>query len=140
MRRDFRRLITLACLALLGFGSTGCVERSMKISSTPSGARVFVNDREVGLTPVEFSFLWYGDYDIILRREGYHTLKTHYLVNAPWYQYPPIDLIAECLIPGTIKDQHILPDYTLEQAAIPPTEEVVERALEARSQALSEGS
>lgn len=123
-------------LALLALG--GCVERTMKIDSDPQGARVFVNDEEIGVTPARFAFLWYGDYDIMLRKEGYQTLKTHHRVDPPWYQYPPIDLVAECLIPGTIKDEHVLPTYALEPAGVPPIEEVIERAVELRDQALHE--
>ena len=119
---------------LLALG--GCVERIMKIDSHPQGARVFVNDEEVGDTPARFSFLWYGDYDIILRKDGFETLKTHQRVVPPWYQIPPFDLVAECLIPTTIRDEHTLPTYELEPARVPPIEEVVGRALEAREEAL----
>jgi len=117
---------------------TGCVERSLKISSDPQGARVFVNDKEIGVTPVKTNFLWYGEYDLILRREGFKTLKTSYLAKAPWYQYPPIDLIAECLIATTIKDEHVLPTYQLEPAAPPVLEEAVKRAVDLRSEAVGQ--
>ncbi len=138
MTRTRRRLLDSVTLlgALLILG--GCVERIMKIDSHPRGARVVVNDREVGVTPVKFSFLWYGDYDIILRREGFQTLKTNHRVNAPWYQYPPIDLIAECLILATIKDEHVLPTYQLEPVPTAAISDVVERAVQTREQALSE--
>jgi hypothetical protein len=133
-----RRLLgsVTALAALLALA--GCVERTMKIDSDPQGARVFVNDEEVGRTPAKFSFLWYGDYDIILRKDGFQTVKTHYRVAPPWYQYPPIDLLAECLIPATIKDEHVLPSYSLEPAAVPPVEEVVGRAVQLRERALHE--
>ncbi len=125
-------------MSLAAFTLGGCVERTMKIDSQPQGARLFVNDEEVGVTPAKFSFLWYGDYDIMLRKEGFQTLKTHARVDPPWYQYPPIDLVAECFIPGTIKDEHVLPTYSLEPAQVPPVQEIVERAVELREQALRE--
>ena len=131
------RISWIACpLALLALG--GCVERIMKIDSEPQGARAFVNDEEIGVTPVKFSFLWYGDYDIMLRKAGYQTLKTNCRVDPPWYQVPPIDLVAECLIPGTIRDEHVLPIYALQPARTPAAEEVVERAVELRERALYE--
>jgi hypothetical protein len=99
---------------------------------------ITVNDEEVGVSPVKFSFLWYGDYDIIARKGGYKTLKTHYRVNAPWYQYPPIDLVAETLLPITIRDEHVVPMLKLEAAEAPTVEEVIRRAGELRRQALSE--
>ncbi len=134
MTRIPRRTWTTAALAGLALCVTGCVERSMKISSDPEGARVFVNDEEVGLTPVKLSFLWYGDYDIVLRKEGYETLKTNHRVRAPWYQWPPFDLIAETLVPGTIRDEHELPLYELTPLERPDVSGVVQRAEELRDQ------
>ena len=130
-RRSFGWLAVLAILLVLG----GCVERTMKIDSDPQGARVLLNDEEVGVTPAKLSFLWYGDYDVILRKDGFETLKTHYRLDPPWYQYPPFDLIAECLIPATIRDAHVLPTYELKPMAVSPIEEIAERANEARRQA-----
>jgi len=115
----------------------GCVERIMKIDSDPQGARVFINDEEVGVTPAQVAFLWYGDYDIILRKEGYQTLKTHQRLTAPWYQYPPLDFVAECLVPKTIRDVRVLPTYALEPASTPLPRDVVQRAVELRAQALA---
>lgn len=126
------RVVGLALLVGLG----GCVERTLKIDSQPQGARVFINDAEVGATPVKVSFLWYGDYDIMLRKDGYQTLKTHYQVRPPWYQYPPFDLITECLLPVMIRDEHVLPTYELVPADSPPLGELVERAVELRTRAL----
>ena len=135
--RFFRPAVQLAAALLLA-GACGCVERVMKISSDPGGARVFLNDEEVGLTPVTVAFLWYGDYDVILRKEGYETLKTHYRVHPPWYQFPPADIVAETLVPGTIRDVHVLPTYELAESLTPPAEEVVQRAAELRERALLE--
>lgn len=125
---------TILAAAVIAAG--GCVERTMKISTDPPGARVFVNDEEVGLSPVKFSFLWYGDYDIVIRKEGYETLRTHYRVDAPWHQWPPFDLIAETLIPFTIRDEHVLPVYALEPLRRPEVQAVVQRAEQARDEAL----
>lgn len=107
----------------------------MKISTRPPGAVVIVNDEEVGLSPVKFNFLWYGDYDIIVRKEGYDTLKTHHRVKPPWYQLPPFDLVAETLIIGTLHDDHVLPTYELQAAVIPTTADVIGRAVELRERA-----
>jgi hypothetical protein len=124
-----------ATLALALVGPGGCVERIMKIETDPPGVLITVNDEEVGVSPVKFSFLWYGDYDIIARKDGYRTLKTHYRVDAPWYQYPPIDLVAETLVPATIRDEHVLPLLKLVPAEQPTVEQVVERAAALRRRA-----
>ena len=126
-----RTTTLLALLMPLG----GCVERIMKIETDPPGALITVNDEEVGVSPAKFSFLWYGDYDIIARKTGYKVLKTHYRVDPPWYQYPPIDLVAETLIPTTIRDEHVLPVLRLEPAEQPTVEEVIRRAGQLRRQA-----
>ena len=130
----FGSILAAGVLLLLG----GCVERTMKITTRPPGAVVIVNDEEVGLSPVRFSFLWYGDYEIILRMPGYETLKTHYRTKPPWYQWPPFDLVAETMIASTIHDEHVLPTFELEPAELPAIAEVVERAVELRDRALFE--
>ncbi len=130
-------------LVLVGLGAlplAGCVERTLKITSTPPGARAFINDEEVGLTPVKFSFTWYGDYDIVLRKPGYQTLKTHYRIDPPWYQVPPIDLVSETMVIGTIHDDHEAPPFELQPVEPVPTSQVVERAVELRERATFEGN
>jgi hypothetical protein len=132
----FVRAATLTGLAIVLLVGAGCVERNMKIQTDPPGALVSINDEEVGVSPVKFSFLWYGDYDIVLRKAGSQTLTTHYRVDAPWYEWPPIDLIAETLIPTQIRDEHELPTFALAPAETPAVADVVQRAVEAREEAL----
>lgn len=128
-----------AALAIVLMALGGCVERTARIQTQPPGALVIVNDEEVGVSPVKFSFLWYGDYDIILRKPGYQTLKTHQRIDAPWYEWPPLDLVAETMVPTTIRDEHVLPAYKLEPTSQPAVSDVVERAVELRDQALYHG-
>ena len=104
----------------------GCVEREMTITSEPGGALVFVSDREVGRTPVSLPFTWYGDYDIILRRDGFQTLKTHAEINPPWYEVPPLDLLSH-VAPWTYRDQRFL-HYKLEALELPSDEKLIEDA------------
>jgi len=108
----------------------GCIEREMTITSEPAGALVFVSDVEVGRTPVTVPFTWYGDYDIILRRQGYRTLKTHANINAPVHQIPPLDLFTS-LAPWTVQDHRFL-HYRMEKLAQPTDAELVRRADELR--------
>jgi hypothetical protein len=89
----------------------GCVEQTMKIDSDPPGALVYLNQQEVGRTPVTRDFKWYGDYDVQLRMEGYETLKTHQSVIAPAWNWAPFDLLAE-LLPIPLKDRRAY-SYTL---------------------------
>jgi hypothetical protein len=91
----------------------GCeVQRSLTVQSNPPGALVFLNDQEIGRTPVTRNFKWYGTYDVEVRDEGYETLRTKAKVWAPWWQVPPIDLVA-VFIPG-LEDHHDL-TFTLQR-------------------------
>jgi hypothetical protein len=81
----------------------GCVEQTLTVNSDPPGALVYLNDQEVGRTPLTRDFNWYGDYDVQLRLEGYETLKTHKPVTAPLWNWVPFDLVAN-LLPFTFRD------------------------------------
>lgn len=107
-RTIFSRTLWLLALPLLA----GCVERTLQVTSEPSGALVYLNGDEVGRTPMRKNFLWYGTYDVELRKEGYETKVTEAKVWAPWWQIPPIDLLAE-LIPLPLQDNHAV-SYTLQ--------------------------
>ena len=75
--------------------ATGCAQRTLTINSEPSGALVYLNGEEVGRTPMKYDFIFYGDYDVVLRREGYQTLKTHRDLKTPINMVPPLDLFSE---------------------------------------------
>ena len=98
------KLIALAIFSMLCLN--GCVERLITVTTDPPGAIVWLNGEEVGATPVTTSFTWYGTYDVVIRKDGYETLKTAQDTPAPFYQWPGIDLVSECLLPFTITDHH----------------------------------
>jgi hypothetical protein len=113
----------------------GCakVQRTVSIDSDPPGALLTMNDQEVGRTPVTRDFIWYGWYDVILRKEGYKTLKTKAEVIAPAWQWPPFDLIAD-FSPARLKDKHKLM-FKLEPEEEPPSnEDMLGRAEQMRVQ------
>lgn len=72
----------------------GCLERTVTITSEPPGALVILNDEEIGRTPVETGFRYFGVYDVRLQREGYEPLATEKEAVAPVWEYPGIDLLA----------------------------------------------
>jgi hypothetical protein len=90
-------LVTLLAVA-------GCVERKLTINTDPAGAQVFLNDEEIGVSPVTASFNWYGDYNITIRKQGRETLQTHRNLQAPWYDLFPFDFLTQILYPGRIVD------------------------------------
>jgi len=130
----FRTTITLVVIAL---ALPGCVRRTLTIQTEPAGALVFLNDEEVGRSPVSTDFTWYGDYDVAIRHPGYQTLKTHIPVLPPWYQLPPLDFLAEVFWPGHIHDTHTHA-FTLAPSVTPGREELIERAEAVRDRASSE--
>ncbi len=75
----------------------GCVERTITITTEPPGALVWLNDREVGRSPVEVKFDYYGTYDVRLEREGYERQMTTGKADAPIWEFVGLDLVAELL-------------------------------------------
>lgn len=90
--KTFCVMSALACGTLF---STGCVKRTLLIESDPPGALVYLNDEEVGRTPVTVPFTWYGTYDVRLEMAGYRTLHTEHELEQPWWEHPGPDLFAE---------------------------------------------
>ena len=91
----------IVVVILLAFASlTGCVKRRISISSNPEGALVWVNDREVGRTPLQFEFLYYGEYDLRLERVGFEPIMTTRWAVSPIWEAPVVDLFAELLSPN----------------------------------------
>ena len=93
-----RNLIAIVCLA---FVATGCVKRTISVSSTPQGALVWLNDREVGRTPITIDFAYYGEYDIRLELQGHDPIMTSRWVKTPYWDAPIIDLATELVAPNS---------------------------------------
>ena len=89
------RIFVLSLTALATVLCAGCVRRTIAITSTPSDALVFVNDREVGRTPCEVDFLFYGEYDVRLKHEGYESIVGSGTASAPIWDFIGADLLVE---------------------------------------------
>ncbi|MSR19182.1 MAG: PEGA domain-containing protein [Phycisphaerales bacterium] len=76
---------------------TGCVRRTISITSDPSGALVSLNGREVGRTPCEAEFTYYGTYDVRLALSGYSTIEGGGQADAPWWDFIGADLVSEVI-------------------------------------------
>jgi hypothetical protein len=98
------RTAWLGAALVVTAASVGCVERRYVVTSDPPGALVYRNGVPLGPTPVDDFFVYYGSYDLTLVKDGYETLHARVKIDAPWYQYPPIDFVAENLFPYTIRD------------------------------------
>ncbi len=121
----------IACRSLLAAApllvATGCVERYLEIDSNPTGARIAVNGREVGVAPVTLPFAHYGTFRIdawLPDRPGATQFAT---VEAPWYQRFPIDLFSELLDPVTHVDRRaVVVEFAGDEAS--SRHELLERA------------
>jgi len=109
----------------------GCVRRRMTIRTNPPGALVYVDDYEIGTTPISHNFTYYGERKIRLVKDGFETLTVMQPIPAPWYQIPPLDFVSENLIPFEIQDNRTL-TYQLTPQVVVPTEQLLQRAEELR--------
>jgi hypothetical protein len=113
-----------------GWLTTGCVRRTITITTDPPAAMVWLNDREVGRSPVDVDFDFYGTYDVRLEREGYEPQMTSGDAQAPWWDMVVLDLVAE-LMPFPIHSR-VEWHYALEPIDDDP-EALTRRARELRS-------
>jgi hypothetical protein len=120
------QLGALLAILFVPIGS-GCVERRMTIRTNPPGALVYVDDYEIGATPVSADFTYYGTRKIRIVKDGYETLTVMQPFQTPWYEFPPVDFITENFVPGKIRDQRIL-DYQLKPQMIVPNDQLMCRA------------
>jgi len=140
MRARAVALGALACTPVL----PGCLGRTISVASDPPGALVYLNDVEIGRTPVETDFAFFGTYDVRLKLEGYEPIATSRKASAPIYEYPGPDLIAEA-IPAKIRTRiawhfDLQPLAYLQPDADKKTldRELLERAAELRDKAQGE--
>ena len=142
MRSRFTRALgAAATLSAAALCANGCgVERTLQVESQPPGALVYLNGEEAGRTPMRKTFLWYGTYDVQVRKEGYVPRSEKTRVWAPWWQIPPIDLLAD-LSPLRLQDNHVV-RYDLRPVTEQQTdpERVIDRAVAMRKRLLSSES
>jgi hypothetical protein len=120
-----------ALLGLMLCACCGCVERRMTVRTNPPGALLYVDDYQIGETPISVNFTYYGDRKIRLVKDGYETLTVLQPVSTPWYEFFPMDFVAENLVPGEIRDHRTL-DFQLKPQVVVPTEQLLARAEELR--------
>ena len=126
-----KRTIPMLLLAAAFLATTGCVERKLTITSDPPGARVYLDDRELGQTPVTTRFDFYGHRTVTLKKDGYRdTLEVREL-KKPFYQKPVIDVFAD-LGPIPFKDRQTM-HFKMEPTPQIDTDALINRGREMRS-------
>jgi len=101
MRTIARAILIVAGASVLLTSLTGCLHRRIRIVTDPPGALVHLNDVQIGRTPVEVDFTYYGVYDVRVSKPGYEPIWASEKASAPIYEWPGIDLLAEAW-PGDI--------------------------------------
>ncbi len=89
------RFLIASLLAAMCLPATGCVRRTLRIDSTPQGALVWVNHREVGRTPLEIDFTYYGNYDVELSLDGHEPMITDADADPPAWDVIGLDFLFE---------------------------------------------
>lgn len=120
-----------AMVACLLGAASGCVQRRMTIRSNPPGALVYVDDYQIGTTPVSTDFIYYGTRKIRLVKDGFETLTVRQPFPMPWYEIFPLDFVTENVWPGEIRDERVV-DLAMMPASSTPPEQMVARAEQAR--------
>ena len=126
-----RLRILIVCIVAIP-SLCGCVRRRMTVRSNPPGALVYIDDQEIGKTPVSTSYTYYGTRKIRLVRDGYETETVMQKVSPPWYQIPPLDFVSENLYPGELRDERVF-DFELSPQQVVTKEELLGRANDLRT-------
>ena len=96
--------VALACaaIALTALALTaGCVRREIEVTSTPPGALLTLNGREIGRTPTRIEFTFDGTYDVRLKLAGYESVAGSGDSDMPVWDFMGADLVAE-IVPTDI--------------------------------------
>ncbi len=107
-RQRLSRVVVSTVVASMFISSfLGCnaVKRRLTITSEPSGALVYLNDKEIGRTPISQNFVYSGTYKIRCCKEGFEMEEKYYKAGTPWYLYPGFDFFSENFVPGEIRDE-----------------------------------
>jgi hypothetical protein len=127
MLASARSLLWTLAVATAAASAGGCVERQMTIRSDPPGALVSVDNNDIGITPVTTPYIYYGQRQIRLVKDGYDTLTVLQPIPPPWYEYYGLDFISENLVPGKIRDERVF-DYRLQPQSLTPPDQLRGRA------------
>lgn len=133
-RKRAKTLFMGMLLAVSIVPTFGCVRRRLTVRTNPPGAAVYVDKHPIGHTPVSVPFTYYGTRSVEVIRDGYRTEKVMRTLSPPWYEYPPLDFLAETFWPWEIRDERII-DIEMIPEPIVSSPELMKRAEELRLQA-----
>ena len=124
-------------LVVMFFLVSGCVERLMVIKSEPKGAKVYIDGKLVGKTPVETRFKWYGSVNMIVEKPEYKTVEKIEDLPIPWFQVFPLSVITSVFVPWQIYDKREF-NYKLSKYSLTDDIEELKKGLQRAKDKLSE--
>lgn len=114
-----KRIMLLFLACILALMSSGCVRRIVSIDSQPQGADIYFDRKLIGKTPFRHEFLYYGGHHLELVKKDYRNIQTTLKLKGPLYEFFPLSIFSELLIPWEITDMHAA-NYTLEKGEARP--------------------
>jgi hypothetical protein len=131
------RTMPLLLFGLVLTALSGCVERRMTIRThvdNQGGALVYIDNEEVGPSPVSTGFTYYADREIKLVKDGYESVTLIQPIRAPWWDSLFLEFFTENLWPLTLRDERQF-QYNMPPAVSVSTGEVIQRGQQLRTEA-----
>ncbi|MBR6435758.1 MAG: PEGA domain-containing protein [Thermoguttaceae bacterium] len=127
-----RSAVCLMLLTLSILPAGGCVHRRMTITSDPPGAMVYIDNHQIGPTPISHDFTYYGTRNFRLEKDGYETVNELRNIKAPWYQIPPLDFFSDNFAGRDINDHRYL-NFQLRRSPEESENDIIARGLELKN-------
>lgn len=112
---------------------SGCLSKTVTVTSTPPGAVLSINDVEIGPTPATTEWHGGGVYRFHLQHKGYTTLKQNVTIKPRWYSYPIIDMGPDFMTTKEVKDHREL-HFEMQPRGEESPEEIKQKALTAKAE------
>ena len=101
------RTLFLGLALTASLGLVGCVERLLMITSDPTGARITVNGKDLGQTPVTIPFVHNQRFEYRIEKDGYRSVAGEVTTQSTWDSIPGPDFVAENVYPGHIRRETV---------------------------------
>ena len=101
-----RNLILAAAAA---GAACGCVDRRFTVVTNAPNAQITVDGVPIGPSPADDRWEYAGERVITASAPGYEPLTQRVRIEPRWYEYPPLDFVAEVLWPFRIEDHRRIP-------------------------------